>query len=66
MKNYENFAQIEYDLKVLKLEKQIALEELKVVKNNFQESLKPLSMLKGVAKFVGKYGLLVFIKKLFK
>jgi hypothetical protein len=66
MKNYNNFKEIEKDLKILSLEKQIALEELKNVKQDFQESLKPLNILSGVFKFVSKYGVLVLLKKIFK
>ncbi|WP_026775351.1 hypothetical protein [Polaribacter sp. Hel_I_88] len=66
MRAYESFEQIEADLKRLSLEKQIGLEELKLVKSDFQDSLKPLSILAGVAKFASKYGALVLLKKIFK
>ena len=36
MKTYHSFEQIEGDLKRLSLERQIALEELKIVKNDFE------------------------------
>ncbi len=66
MKNYHNFKEIEKDLKILSLEKQIALEELKNVKNEFAESMKPLNLLTNFLKFASKYGVLFFLKKLFK
>jgi len=66
MRAYESFEQIEADLKRLSLERQIGLEELKLVKNDFQDSLKPLNMLKGVFKFASKYGALVLLKKIFR
>ena len=66
MKPYQNFEQIEYDLKVLNLERKIALEELKSVKQDFEETLKPMNILGGALKFLGKYGALLLVKKFFK
>ncbi|WP_299670268.1 DUF6327 family protein [uncultured Polaribacter sp.] len=66
VKSYKSFIEIENDLKMLSLEKQIAFEELKVVKNNFENQLKPLSLLASFAKFAGKYSLLVLVKRIFK
>ena len=48
------------------LERQIALEELKGVKHDFEQKLKPINMIGGVLKFVSKYGLLMIFKKIFK
>jgi hypothetical protein len=66
MKAYQSFEEIDRDLKRLSLEKQIALEELKMVKNDFEESLRPISILSDAFKFFSKYGALIFIKKIFK
>mgnify|MGYP000001977908 CR=1 FL=1 len=66
MKTYQSFEQIDSDLKRLSLERQIALEELKIVKNDFEESIRPISMLRDAFKFLSKYGALLFIKKIFK
>ena len=66
MKIYTSFEEIDRDLKQLALERDIALEELKVVKNDFEESLKPLNILSSSLKFLSKYSALVFIKKIFK
>lgn len=66
MKTYESFEDIDRDLKQLSLERQIALEQLKGVKNDFEESLKPLSIVSTGFKFLSKYGTLLFIKKIFK
>ena len=65
-KTYRNFAEIDRDLKMLSLERQIALEELKFVKNDFEQTLKPISILNSVLKFVSKYGILLMIKKMFR
>ncbi|AQS95021.1 hypothetical protein BXQ17_13450 [Polaribacter sp. BM10] len=66
MKNYTSFKEIDRDLKQLALERDIALEELKGVKNDFEQSLKPLNILSSSLKFLSKYSALVFIKKIFK
>lgn len=66
MRAYESFEQIEADLKRLSLEKQIGLEELKLVKSDFEDSLKPLNILTGITKFASKYGALMLLKKIFK
>ncbi|WP_142786330.1 DUF6327 family protein [Changchengzhania lutea] len=64
-KIYNSFEEIEYDLNVKKLERQIAYEELLGVKNEFKESLQPIGWVQSALKFAGKYGLLVLFKKLF-
>ncbi|WP_439129773.1 hypothetical protein [Polaribacter sp.] len=66
MKDYKSFKEIEQDLKLHSLEKDIALEELKIIKNDFENQLKPLSLLGSAVKFASKYGLLVLVKKIFK
>ncbi|SDR71013.1 hypothetical protein SAMN05216503_0547 [Polaribacter sp. KT25b] len=66
MKAYKSFEEINRDLKQLSLERQIALEELKMVKNDFEESLKPLSIARNVLTAIGKFGTLMFIKKIIK
>ena len=66
MKTYENFNEIEKDLQLLRLEKEIALEELKLVKHDLNESLKPINWITIILKQVSKYGFLLLIKKVFK
>lgn len=44
---YNSLEEIKADLKKYKLEQEIALEELKLVKNNIQENVKPV-------KFIGR------------
>lgn len=66
MKIYNSFEEIEYDLKRLKLERQIGAEQLKGVKHEFSESLKPIYWISSAAKFAGKYGVLMIIKKFFR
>ncbi len=62
---YSSFEQIENDLKRLKLERDIAWEELKLVKNEYKEDLKPLNWVSSVIKLTSKYGLVVLLKKMF-
>lgn len=66
MKSYKSFDEIDYELNRLKLERQIAWEELKGVKNDFQEDMKPPHWVSTGLKFAGKYGVLVLLKKLIK
>ena len=66
MKNYKSFDEIDYDLTRLKLERQIALEEIKGVKNDFLEDMKPLNWVSTGIKVAGKYGILVLLRKLIR
>ncbi|WP_026755423.1 hypothetical protein [Sediminibacter sp. Hel_I_10] len=63
---YSNFKEIEYNLERLDLERKIAYEELKVVKDEYVGYFKPISWLQSGFKFAGKYGLFVLLKKLVK
>lgn len=65
-KTYNSFKEIDRDLKQLSLERQIAFEELKGVKQDFENSIKPITILSTVFKFVSKYGVLLIVKKIFK
>ncbi|MCH3881757.1 MULTISPECIES: hypothetical protein [Tenacibaculum] len=66
MKTYKSFDEIKRDLRQLSLEKQIALEELKIVKNNFGEIIRPTTVISSVLKIASKYGFLVLVKKILK
>ncbi|WP_204346497.1 hypothetical protein [Psychroserpens algicola] len=66
MKNYTTFEEIEYDLKRLSLERQIALEELKGVKGELKDDLKPVHWMQTVFKYASKYGSLLLLKKIIK
>ena len=66
MKQYQTFEDIEYDLKRLNLERQIALEELKGVKGDIKEDLKPVHWLQTVIKYATKYGSYLILKKIVK
>lgn len=66
MKVYNSFEEIEYDLERLKLERQIGFEKLKIVKHEFSDNFKPFNWITTVAKFAGKYGIYMIVKKLFR
>ena len=65
-KEFTNFDEIKLELKRLDLERQIAWEELKGLKEDVKEDLNPLSWVSTALNYMGKVGSLYFIKKLFK
>lgn len=66
MKTYQSFNEIEKDLKQLYLEKEIAFEELKIVKHDLEDYMKPINWLNNLLKVISKYGVLFMLKKMFK
>lgn len=60
---YKNFEQIDYDLTRLNLERQIALEEIKGLKQEVKEDLSPYSWMTTILSAVKKYGILYLIRK---
>ncbi len=66
MKTYDSFEEIEYDLKLLKLEREIGFEKLKGVKHELIDDFKPLNWVSSTAKFAGKYGVFMLVKNIFK
>ena len=66
MKEYNSFDEINNDLKRLKLERQIALEELKLTQNQVKHDLAPLNWLDTVLKVFYKYGFSIVLNRLFK
>lgn len=66
MKIYKSFDDIEYEMNKLRLEREIAWEELKGIKHEFQEDLKPMNWVGTAIKFAGKYGVFVLLKKFIK
>lgn len=66
MKNYQSFHDIEQDLKRLKLERHIALEEMKLSKNKLKDNFYQNSWLNLAIGVVGKYGFYVLLKRFIK
>lgn len=65
-KNYTSFEEIELNLKLLSLERKIAIEELKGLKHKVQEDLSPLNWVQTGFKMARKFSTLLLVKKLFK
>ncbi|WP_396636840.1 hypothetical protein [Maribacter sp. R77961] len=63
---YTNFDQVEYDLKRLNLEREIALEEIKGLKQDVKEDLSPYSWMSTILSSVKKYGMLYLIRKIIR
>ncbi|WP_304141245.1 hypothetical protein [Mesoflavibacter zeaxanthinifaciens] len=66
MKQYRTQEDIKKDLRRLQLEKQIAWEELKVVKSDFKETLQPYTWLQTGFKMASKVGVMMLIKKIIR
>lgn len=66
MKTYTSLLDVEKDLKVLELEREIAIEELKSIKNDYVEKFKLVNIAVNVLKFTSKYGILLYFKNFFK
>jgi len=66
MKEYKSFEHIDQDLKRLSLERNIALEQMKLSKNKFTNNLKQKNWLSLVIDVAGKYGFYVLLKRFFK
>ena len=64
-KNYSSFEEIDYDLKLLNLERKISIEELKGLKYDLQEDLSPYTWLRTGLRLFGKFGKIMLLKKLF-
>jgi hypothetical protein len=65
-KTYKNAASVERDLKILDLERKIALEEIKLLKEDYKEVLKPINWLHSGLKYAGNFTGMMILKKIFK
>jgi len=65
-KTYKNAASVESDLKILDLERKIALEEIKLLKEDYKEDLKPINWLHSGLKYASKFAGMVILKKILK
>ena len=65
-KKYQSFEEIEMDLKLLSLQRQITVEELSSLKHQFQEDLQPLNWIQSGFKIAKKFSTLMILKKIFK
>ncbi|OBQ56942.1 hypothetical protein JJL45_02515 [Tamlana sp. s12] len=66
MKSYKNTQSIERDLKILDLERKIALEEIKMLKHDYTESLNPINWIPEKLRWLATtYSTKLIINKLF-
>jgi hypothetical protein len=63
MKEYKSFKEIDSDLKRFKLERDIAWEELKLIKSEYKEDLKPINWITTAVELTCKYSFKALIKK---
>jgi hypothetical protein len=66
VKTYKNAESIERNLKILDLERKIALEEIKLLKEDYKEDLQPIHWLYSGLKYAGKFAGALIIKKILK
>lgn len=65
MERYTSFKDIQNDLKRYSLERDIAWEELKLIKSEYKEDLQPLNWVSTALKLTGKYSFIALIRKWF-
>ena len=66
MKTYKNFESIERDLKILNLERKIALEEIKHLKHDYEDCLKLPNWIQTGMDILGKFSTLLLFRKAVK
>nr|WP_297784298.1 DUF6327 family protein [uncultured Allomuricauda sp.] len=63
---YTSFNEIDRDLKVLKLQRQIEEEKVKLAIHNTKEELYPTNILSGLAPLIQKVAITLIAKKIMK
>ncbi|MEC7769970.1 MAG: DUF6327 family protein [Bacteroidota bacterium] len=63
---YTSFNEIDRDLKVLKLQRQIEEEKVKLAIHNTKEELYPTNILSGLAPLIQKVAITLIAKKILK
>lgn len=66
MKTYNNLQEVERELKILNLERQIAWEEIKYVKEEYKNDFKPFNWIQSGLALAGKLGAMVLLKRMIK
>lgn len=66
MKTYNNNQEMLNDLKTLKLKRDISIEELKIVKNQFKDDLSFSSWLSSAVRVTTKLGVYNLVKRILK
>ncbi len=65
-KKYTSFKEIDNDLKILKLQRQIDMENLKMNFSQTKQSLQPSNLLGGIGGLVKSFLISLFAKKVLK
>ncbi len=65
-RQYTSFNEIDRDLKVLKLQRQIEEEKVKLAIHNTKEELYPTNILSGLAPLIQKVAITLVAKKILK
>jgi hypothetical protein len=65
-KEFNSLEDIKLELLTLSLQRKIQMEELKLTKNQFKETLKPMNWITTLFHGVKKYGILMLLKKLIR
>ncbi|AZJ32371.1 hypothetical protein SAMN05444344_2830 [Tenacibaculum mesophilum] len=65
-KTYNNSKEITKELKLLKLKRDISLEEIKLVKEQFKEDLSVGNWFQTIFEAVGKFGVYTLARKFLK
>ncbi len=66
MKVYNDIDSVERDLKILNLERQIAWEEIKAVKEEYKEDFRPYNWIQTGLKVASKYGAMLLLKRIIR
>ena len=66
VKTYKNSSSVERVLKILDLERKIAFEEIKLLKEDYKEDLKSINWLNSGLKYASKFLGMLLIKKIFR
>lgn len=65
-KEFNSLEDIKLELLTLNLQRKIQMEELKLTKNQFKETLKPMNWIGMLLRGIKKYGILLLLKKLIR
>lgn len=66
MRNHDTLESIEKELKILDLERKIAWEEIKAVKEEYKEDFRPYNWIQTGVKLFSKFGAMILFKKIIK
>ncbi|WP_405291862.1 DUF6327 family protein [Algibacter sp. Ld11] len=65
-KNYNSLEEINTELHLLSIQREIHLEELKLTKHQLKEDLTPANWINTALKGIKKYGVLMLLRKMIK